>query len=69
MNNYTAEAIVRFFHVQDFIELHGENFHKKVRIPCDSSICRFNKDGGCNKTFAFHPLFVEGKCHSFEYDT
>jgi len=36
-----------------------EYYSKKVRIPCKNTICRFNVEKGCNKTIAYHPVFIE----------
>lgn len=44
-------------------------YEKNVRIPCKSIICRFNVDNGCNKSVAYHPIFIEGKCLSFQFDS
>lgn len=44
-------------------------YQKKVRLPCENITCRFNKEKGCNKTIAYHPIFIEGKCQSFQYDS
>lgn len=64
-----TSELLQYDHIRKFMELNTKYCEKKVRIPCYSVLCRFNKDSGCNKTFAYHPLFIEGKCQSFEYDT
>ncbi len=47
----------------------SEYYQKKVRIPCKNTICRFNIETGCNKTIAYHPVFIEGQCQSMQYDS
>jgi hypothetical protein len=46
-----------------------QKYGKRVGIPCKSFICRYNVKMGCNKNVAYHPVFIEGKCQSFQYDS
>jgi len=59
MSEYTTK---RFLEVTE----NDENFQKECLLPC-RSICRFSKEGKCRRTFAYHPLWLEGNCLYFEY--
>ncbi|MFX1476910.1 MAG: hypothetical protein ACFFCI_02150 [Promethearchaeota archaeon] len=55
--------------------MHRGNYEERVKdptvkclLPCKGTICRFNIDEICHRSIAYHPIWIEGKCQSFEYD-